>query len=82
MTINYRWSSNTLKLLSLLYKGVEHDLLWIPGKLPKNVFILLSTLPGRVGHVMCNACDQGQLIGENLYINCLKKLCVDCQVQL
>ncbi|XP_061175870.1 uncharacterized protein LOC133184810 [Saccostrea echinata] len=27
--------------------GVEHNLLWIPGNLPKNIFILLSTLPGR-----------------------------------
>lgn len=59
MRINYSLSSNTLKLFPLLYKGVEHDLHWIPGKLPKNVFILLSTLPGRVGHVMCNACAQG-----------------------
>ncbi|XP_069101362.1 uncharacterized protein [Argopecten irradians] len=28
-------------------EGVEHDLLWIPRTLPKNVFMLLSTLPGR-----------------------------------
>ncbi|XP_033745872.1 LOW QUALITY PROTEIN: uncharacterized protein LOC117331312 [Pecten maximus] len=28
-------------------EGGEHDLLWIPRNLPKNVFMLLSTLPGR-----------------------------------
>ncbi|XP_060078987.1 uncharacterized protein LOC132558436 [Ylistrum balloti] len=27
--------------------GGEHDLLWIPRTLPKNIFMLLSTLPGR-----------------------------------
>ena len=29
-------------------KGREHDLLWLPEKLPSNVYMVLSTLPGRV----------------------------------
>ena len=28
--------------------GPEHDLLWLPEQLPPNVYMLLSTLPGRV----------------------------------
>ncbi|KAL4237051.1 hypothetical protein ACF0H5_005435 [Mactra antiquata] len=34
-------------LLFYFPTGNEHDLLWIPQELPPNVFILLSTLPGR-----------------------------------
>ena len=31
--------------------GSEHDLTWIPKDLPPNVFLLLSTLPGRVSRL-------------------------------
>ncbi|WAR23121.1 Y7407-like protein [Mya arenaria] len=33
--------------------GTEHDLMWVPTDLPPNVFILLSTLPGKA----MTACD-------------------------
>ena len=29
-------------------EGQEHDLRWIPASLPESVFMLLSTLPGKV----------------------------------
>ena len=33
--------------------GPEHDLLWLPQTLPAGVYMLLSTLPGRVSYTMC-----------------------------
>lgn len=38
-----------MSLLSYLeLEGTEHDLDWIPPEIPPNVFVLISTLPGRV----------------------------------
>ena len=35
----------------MIFIGPEHDLAWIPEELPENVFMLLSTLPGRVSSI-------------------------------
>ncbi|CAG2215023.1 NPHP3 [Mytilus edulis] len=35
-------------------ESTEHDLLWIPSEIPPNVFLLISTLPGRA----MNACTE------------------------
>ena len=38
-------------LFNMIFIGPEHDLAWIPEELPENVFMLLSTLPGRVSSI-------------------------------